>query len=63
MDAYARATFGDHYYGNSTTKILENINDITKEDVVEAYNQILTDSKKSLAIVGALEQDSIMPEI
>lgn len=63
MDAYARATFGDHYYGNSTTKILENINYITKEDVVEAYNQILTDSKKSLAIVGALEQDSIMPEI
>lgn len=48
MDAYARATFGDHYYGNSTTKILENINDITKEDVVEAYNQILTDSKKVL---------------
>ena len=63
MDAYARAVFGNHYYGNSTTKILENLDDITKEDIIEAYNQILKDSKKSLAIVGALEKDSIMPDI
>lgn len=63
MDAYARAVFGNHYYGNSVTKILENLNDITKEDVIEAYNQILTDSKKSLAVVGALDKDTTLPDI
>lgn len=63
MDAYCRAMFGNHYYGNSMTKILENIDSITKEDVVEAFNHILNHSKKSLAIVGALEKDEILSQI
>ena len=63
MDAYCRAMFENHYYGNSATKVLSNLDSITKEDVIEAYNQILNDSKKSLAIVGALEKQEIMPQI
>lgn len=63
MDAYCRAMFENHYYGNSATKVLSNLDSITKEDVIEAYNQILKDSKKSLAIVGALEKQEIMPQI
>lgn len=63
LDAYARTIFEGHYYGNSLTKILENIDTITKEDVVEAYNYILSDSKKALAIVGALDKDEVLPQI
>lgn len=63
MDAYCRAMFGNHYYGNSTTRILENIDSITKEDVIDAFNHILKHSKKSLAIVGALESSEILPQI
>lgn len=63
MDAYCRAMFENHYYGNSMTKILENIESITKEEIIEAYNEILTNSKKSLAVVGALEKDNIFLQI
>ena len=41
------------------TPKLENLDSITKEDVIEAYNDILNNSKKALAIVGALEKNDI----
>lgn len=63
MDAYYKAMFGNHYYGNSMTKVLENIDSITKEDVVEAYNSLLETGKKTLAVVGALENEDILPQI
>lgn len=63
MDAYYKAMFGNHYYGNSMTKVLENIDSITKEDVVEAYNSLLETGKKTLAVVGALENKDILPQI
>ena len=34
MDAYFNAMFENHYYGNTMTKILENIDSVTKEDVI-----------------------------
>lgn len=63
LDGYARAIFGEHYYGNSMTKILETLDSITKNDVLNAYNHILNNSKKSLAIVGTLELEDIMTQI
>ncbi len=63
MDAYYRKMFENHYYGNSLVKILENIDSITKDEVVSAFKYILNNSKKSLAVVGALELNSILNEI
>ncbi len=63
INAYIRTLFENHYYGNSLTKVLENIDTITKEDILEAYNYILTESKKALAIVGALDKNEILPQI
>ncbi len=63
MDAYCRAMFEGHYYGNSMTTILENIDSITKEEVIEAYNYIINNSKKSLAVVGALPKEEIFDKI
>lgn len=63
MDAYYRKMFENHYYGHSLTKILENIESVTKDDVISAYKYILNNSKKSLAIVGTLEHDDILPQI
>ena len=63
MDSYYRRMFEDHYYGNSLVKILENINNITKEDIISAYKFILNNSKKSLAVVGTLELDEILSQI
>ncbi|MBD5403252.1 insulinase family protein [bacterium] len=63
LDAYGKTMFENHYYGNTLTKTLECIDSITKEDVIEAYNQILNDSRKSLAIVGSLNKEEILPQI
>lgn len=63
MDAYCRAMYGNHYYGNSMTKILENLDSITKDEVINAFDYILNNSKKSLAIVGDVEKSEIMPQI
>ncbi len=63
MDSYCKTLFEKHYYGSSLTLVLENIDSITKEDVVEAYEYILNNSRKSLAIVGALEKDEVLAQI
>ena len=61
MDSYFNEMFENHYYGNTMTKILENIDNITKDEVVSAYDYILNNSRKFIAIVGALEQDVVLP--
>lgn len=63
MDAYYRKIFENHCYGNSIVKILENLDNIKKEDVIDAFKYILNNSKKSLAVVGALDFDEILPMI
>lgn len=63
MDAYYRKIFENHYYGNSLVKILENLENITKEDVINSFNYIVNNSKKSLALVGALDLEDILPQV
>lgn len=63
LDSYCKAMFENHYYGNSMTTILANIETITKEDVIEAYNNILQNSKKCLAVVGALQEDETIQTV
>jgi predicted Zn-dependent peptidase len=54
LDNYYKNLFEGHFYGNTYTKILENIDNYSKEDVVNAYNKIITEGKKVLSIVGDL---------
>lgn len=61
MDAYCNEMFENHYYGNSLTKALNNLDSITKDDVIEAYHEILNNSKKALAVVGAKNKDEVLP--
>lgn len=63
LDTYCKTMFENHYYGNSMTTILENLEKITKEDVIEAYNNILQNSKKCLAVVGALQEDETIQTV
>lgn len=52
LDNFYKTMFKDHFYGNTYTKILENLNKITKEDVENAYNKIVSTGKKVLSVVG-----------
>lgn len=58
-DLFTKTIYKDHYYGHSYTKILEEIDNVKKEDVISAYNEILTKSTKTLALVGEAD-DSIL---
>lgn len=62
-DAYYKTMFENHHYGNTYTKILENAENIKKQDVLDAYNSILNDSRKILAFVGDLDIEEILPQI
>lgn len=63
MDSYCKALFENHYYGNSLTKVLENLEFLTKDDIKEAYDYILNSSKKVLAVVGDFEQNELLDQI
>lgn len=61
LDAYCSTIFKDHYYGISLRKTLETIDTITKEDILEAYDYIMHNSKKSIAIVGSINKEKVLP--
>lgn len=58
-DAFTKTIYENHFYGNTYTKMLENLDKITKEDVIESYKQILSEGKKVVAVVGSLEFDHV----
>ena len=54
-EAYHKAMYKDHPYGTTETIILENLNKITKEDIIDAYNTIINNSRKVITIVGDID--------
>lgn len=55
LDNYYKTLFEGHFYGHTYTKMLESLDKITKEDVMSAYNNIVSTSKKVLSLVGDIE--------
>ena len=56
-DLFTKTIYKDHFYGHSYTTILDAIDNVTVEDVKNAYRNILNNSKKVLALVGDIEQN------
>lgn len=56
-DAYYSTLFKNHKYGYTSSKILENLKNIKKEDVKNTYNNLINHSKKVIAIVGDIDFD------
>lgn len=59
LDNYYKNIFEGHFYGNSYTKILEHLDNITQNDVIEAYKNIISSSKKVLSFVGDIEFNEV----
>ena len=59
MDGFTRNIFEGHRYGISSTTILENLQNITKEQVVEAYQNLYTNAKKVITFVGDIEAGNV----
>lgn len=52
LDNYYKTIFAGHFYGHTYTKVLENLEKVSKEDVINSYNKIISTSKKVLSLVG-----------
>lgn len=56
-DLFTRTIYKNHFYGHSYTKVLEELDKVTKEDVVNSYKEILDNSKKTLVLVGDVDSE------
>ena len=52
FDEFFKNVFLNHPYGNVRSKILEQIDNISKDDIKKYYEQILNNSKKNIVVVG-----------
>ena len=55
-DLFTKTIYKNHYYGHSYTKVLESVDNVTKEDVINSYKEILNNSKKTLTLVGDVDE-------
>lgn len=60
LDNFVKTIFKNHFYGNSYTRILENIKNVTKQDVINAYNEIISTGDKVIAFVGDIEESKAL---
>ena len=59
-DLFTKTIYKNHYYGHSYTTILEEIDKIKKEDVINSFRKILETGKKSVVLVGDVEENGLL---
>lgn len=59
LDNYYKNLYEGHFYGHTYTKMLENLDKITKQDVMQAYENIVSTGKKVLSLVGDFDFDRV----
>lgn len=57
LDNYYKTLYENHFYGNTYTKILEDIDAIKREDILNAFSEILSNSKKNICVVGDIDSE------
>lgn len=58
LEAYFKNIYANHPYGNTETIILENLDKITKDDIINAYKEVRKNSRKVITIVGDIDFDT-----
>ncbi len=59
-DLFTKTIYKNHFYGHSYTRILEEIDNITKDDVINSYKTILNSGKKTIVLVGDIEENGLI---
>ena len=59
-DLFTKTIYKGHFYGHSYSTILEEVDKVTKEDVKNAYAEILKTGSKTLALVGDIEENGLL---
>lgn len=61
QDNYYRTIFKNHSYGIGRNEIIRQIESITKEDIINAYNDIKFKAEKNISVAGNITKDDIVP--
>lgn len=59
LDNYYKTLFEGHFYGHTYTKMLENIDKISKDKVIKSFEKIISEGKKILAVVGDIKEEEV----
>lgn len=59
LDNYYKTIFEGHFYGHTYTKMLENTDKISKEEVIKSFEKIISQGKKVLTVVGDIGEKEI----
>jgi predicted Zn-dependent peptidase len=59
LDNYFKNLFDGHHYGSTHTTIIDNIDKITREDVIKAWESFSQNSRKVIAFTGDLPHDEV----
>lgn len=57
-DLFTKTIYKNHFYGHSYTEVLKAIDNVSFDDVKNAYFDILNNSNKTIAVVGDIDYDS-----
>lgn len=60
LDAFYKNIYPNHPYGHTYTRILEDIDSITKEEVIEVYNKLIQNSPKVISLAGDFDERYIL---
>lgn len=63
IDNFYKTLYKSHFYGNTSSLVLENLENISKQDVIDAYNNLLKNSKKVCAFVGDMDFDIVKTKL
>ena len=59
LDGFYKNIYKNHPYGHTYTKILEDIDSITKDEVEKVYDNLLNNSAKVISVVGDFSESEV----
>lgn len=60
MDAFYKNFYENHPYGNTYTKVFEDLSSITKEEISSLYENVLNNSSKVMSITGDFDEEKML---
>lgn len=63
VDNFYRNLYANHHYGYTNTVILENLENVVREDVLRGYKTFIENSKKVISVVGDLDFVDVETEL
>ena len=59
-DLFTKTIYKNHFYGHSYTKILEEIDNVTKNDVISSFKNIAESGRKTVVLVGDVDENGLL---